>query len=371
MLNIIINYEKNNTYQEILDYITHINNINKNTIHINIYILNCSNKYNIEPYLNENIINNMNVFIYTYNVNYTDSILNDIINNTIYDYILFTKLNVYLTYDFIDWIHLNNIEEDYFIRNNIFELKQLSDKFMNSYDNDIYYNIIENIDKIINENGVNSISNTNFIESFNNITNIKILNSETIIKKSLYYLHNIDDFLMIHKNIAKKEGFNIENNNSNLSYQYFILNLIKKNYNMYILPVKISSYKLSTIYNAFDLINIEKSFTCSNTFNKHINYKIYNILFKQEQSFIRDQIKSYKGYNPTKTISENKYLKNANKELVEKNIKYNDVIIHNKKKIDYYLKNKWNMIYVNYNKLNEILNNTRNKIISLFKIINL
>ena len=41
MLNIIIIYEKDNTYEDILDYIYHINNINNNTIPINIYILNC------------------------------------------------------------------------------------------------------------------------------------------------------------------------------------------------------------------------------------------------------------------------------------------------------------------------------------------
>ena len=97
---------------------------------------------------------------------------------------------------------------------------------MNSYDNNIYYDIMENIDKVINENGINDINNSEFIDNFNNIKNIKIINAENMRKKSLYYLHNVNDFIIVHKNIIKKEGFNIENNNINLTYQYFILNLI-------------------------------------------------------------------------------------------------------------------------------------------------
>ena len=370
MINIIIIYEKDNTYEDILNYIYHINNINKNTIPINIYILNCNNKYNISE-LDNNIINNINVFIYTYNINYTDSILNDIIKNTTYDYILFTKLDIYLTYDFIDWLKLNSIEDTYFIRSNIFELKNIPDKFMNSYDNNIYYDIMENIDKVINENGINDINNSEFIDNFNNIKNIKIINAENMRKKSLYYLHNVNDFIIVHKNIIKKEGFNIENNNINLTYQYFILNLINNDYDMHILPFKISSYKLINEKKEYDLIDVKKTFSCSINYNKHINYKMYNVLSKQEQSFIRDQIKSYRGYNPTKTLAENTYLKNQNKELIETNYKYQNILKNTISKLNYYFENKWYIIYIKYSKLNKILNNMRNKIISTFKILNL
>ena len=61
---------------------------------------------------------------------------------------------------------------------------------------------------------------------------------------------------------------------------------------MYILPFKISSYKLINKNINNDLIDINREFICSTNFNKHINYKIYNVLLKQEQSYIRDQIKS-------------------------------------------------------------------------------
>ena len=109
MLNIIIIYENTNTYDDIINYIKHINNINNNNIYINIYIVNCNdNKILLD--FDKKIINNINIFIYTYNINYTDSILNDIIQNTTYDYVLFTKLNIYLTYDFIDWIKINKID---------------------------------------------------------------------------------------------------------------------------------------------------------------------------------------------------------------------------------------------------------------------
>ena len=370
MLNIIINYEKYNTYNEILDYIYHINNINNNTISINIYILNCNNKYTVSD-LDNTIINNINIFIYTFNVNYTDSILNDIVSNTKYDYILFTKLDIYLTYDFIDWIKLNSIKDTYFIRNNIFELKNISDKFTNSYDNNIYYDIMNNLDTIINEKGINNINNIEFMENFNNDINVKIINTKNIKEKSLYYLHNTNDFIIIHKNIIKKHGFNIENNNINLTYQYFILNLLNNNYDMHILPFRVSSYKLKNENKEYDLIDINKKFSCSADFNKHINYKIYNILCKQEQSYIRDQIKSYRGYNPTKTIAENTYLKNQNKELLETNSKYSNILKDTKTKLNYYFKNKWYIIYIKYGKLNKILDNMRNKIVATFKILNL
>ncbi len=369
MLNIIIIYEKHNTYKDILNYIVHINNINNNTIPINIYIINCNNEYDISQL--DDIIHNINVFIYTYNINYTDSILNDIIKDIKYDYVLFTKLDVYLTYDFIDWLKLNNIEDTYFIRNNIFELKNIPDKFINLYDNNIYYDIIENIDNIINEKGINIINKNEFVNNFNNITDIKIINAENIKQNLLYYLHNTNDFIVVHKNIIKKEGFNIENNNINLTYQYFILNLINNNYDMYILPLKISSYKLINKIKVYDLIDHKTNFCADTNFNKHINYKIYNVLSKQEQSYIRNQIKSYRGYNPTTTIAENNYLKNENKELIKNNSKYEKILKNTIIKINYYFKNKWYLIYIKFSKLNKILNNMRKKIISTLKIFNL
>ena len=38
-------------------------------------------------------------------------------------------------------------------------------------------------------------------------------------------------------------------------------------------------YKLKNKNREYDLIDINKNFSCSADFNKHINYKIYNILF--------------------------------------------------------------------------------------------
>ena len=140
---------------------------------------------------------------------------------------------------------------------------------------------------------------------------------------------------------------------------------------MHILPFKISSYKLINEKKEYDLIDVKKTFSCSINYNKHINYKMYNVLSKQEQSFIRDQIKSYRGYNPTKTLAENTYLKNQNKELIETNYKYQNILKNTISKLNYYFENKWYIIYIKYNKLNKILNNMRNKIISTFKILNL
>ena len=68
----------------------------------------------------------------------------------------------------------------------------------------------------------------------------------------------VNDFIIVHKNIIKKEGFNIENNNINLTYQYFILNLINNDYDMHILPFKISSYKLINEKKEYDLIDVKK-----------------------------------------------------------------------------------------------------------------
>ena len=182
MLNIIIIYENTNTYDDIINYIKHINNINNN----NIYIVNCNdNKILLD--FDKKIINNINIFIYTYNINYTDSILNDIIQNTTYDYVLFTKLNIYLTYDFIDWIKINKIEENYFVRNNIFELEKLPDKFINLYDDNIYYDIINNISKIINENGINTIESTDFISNFNIIYFSTIINFSSLLLYSFFF----------------------------------------------------------------------------------------------------------------------------------------------------------------------------------------
>ena len=140
---------------------------------------------------------------------------------------------------------------------------------------------------------------------------------------------------------------------------------------MHILPFKISSYKLKINNINSDLINIKNSFICNNTFNKHINYKIYNLKYNKEQSYIRDQIKSYRGYNPTKTITENNFLKNENKELNNINLKYKNKLEHNINKINFYFRLQWCNIYKKYNKLNIILNNTRNKTISIFKMLDL
>lgn len=375
MLNIIINFEKHNSFEDILNYISHINNINNIdniSININIYIINCNYNYNITSFFLENKITNINAYIYTYKTNYHDSILNDIIMHTKYDYILFTHFNIFLTPEFINWINFNKIKEDCFIRSNIFELKSISNKFFYSYSNDIYYDIINNLYSIINEKGINSIDSNNYIENFNNNSNISIYTSDNIINNSIYYFNNINDFLLVHKNTFKKFGLNNNNNNYKFSFQYITLNFIKNNLSMHVLPFKISSYKLytnNTYDNIDSFINIKIPFECNFNLTSYINYKVYDILKNQTSTYIRDQIKSYKGYNPTQTITENKYLKNQNIELSNINKLYKEKILKNNNKIDLYFFKKWISIYIKYNLLYKTLERYKKKYVSIIKLL--
>ena len=375
MLNIIINLEQHNTFDDILNYINHINNINNNIININIYIINCNINYNI---INLNNINNLakiNIYMYEFKSNYNDSFFNDIINNIKYDYILFTNLHIYLTQEFIHYLNLNSIKDNIFIRTNIFNLNSISDLFYKSYNNNIYHNIIDNLHSVINHFGNNIIDSNTYIDYFNNNININIYNKNSIIDNSLFYLHNSNDFLLVHKNIIKKYGFNTNNNNYKYTFQYVIYNFIQNNIDMHILPYKNSVYKLynnNNINITQDLfINYKTDFSCDITFNKHINYKIYDIIKNKYFSYIRNQIKTYKGYNPTTTVNENKLLKNENLELTELNNKYKILLFNNKIKLNLYYNNKWNIIYNKYNFLYKALDKTKKKLLSVIKLFDI
>ena len=61
--------------------------------------------------INLNNINNLNIKLYNYKCDYNDSIHNEILQNCLYDIILYTTLNTYLTEPILEYISLNKIEK--------------------------------------------------------------------------------------------------------------------------------------------------------------------------------------------------------------------------------------------------------------------
>lgn len=395
MLNIFLLYQYKNTLTDIHNYIKHIHNINKNIeLNILITIIN-TNKKNI---LNKNIVNendekineneqykNINVNVYNYSCIYNDSLYNEIIEYSPYDILLFTNFETYLSEPLLEYILLNEVKINTFVRTNILELNTIPNTFYENYENKIFFtNIATQIEYINNENQKQNYDGKNYIKNFNEKNNDNILNisSDEIENHNIYYLNNTNDFLLIHKNTLIKYGFNTNNKNSEFTFQYCVLNLIKNNINMIKLPLILSVYKKSNQDN-FTIIDTSNEFNTSNDFNKNIDYKLYDVKLNNEKSFIRSHIKILNGMNNNELKNTNKELKNTNKELkqyisnlekkiillkqtlTENNLSKNILIEKNKtQEIDHEkLKNKFNLLKKIYIDKLKIINSSINQTI--------
>ena len=225
----------------------------------------------------------MNIKLYNYNCDSNDSIHNEIIQNCSYDTILYSTLTTYLTEPILEYISLNKIKNNSYVRTNVIELDKLPTDFFENYTNDIFNNISEEIKYICNENERQILLKKDYIEEFNN-TNNNIINisNENIVEYNLHYLNNSSDFLLISKNILIDIGFNINNTNNQYTFQYLLLNLIKNNYNMIKLPLLLSVFKK---YNDVQLYLLDSKidFECAKEYNSHINYKIYDVIQKKRK----------------------------------------------------------------------------------------
>lgn len=346
MLSIILVYKSHNEINDIKNYILHLNNIIQNiTTKIEVLIINCNSELNN---LNiQNISQNIIIQIYNYSSLYEDSIYNDVINHTLYDKILFTDFNVYLTNIFIDWINNTTIPEKTFVKTNTFLLNNISPLFLHNFNNSIYSEISNNLNIIINESGMYNIDSETYIDIFNTNKNVYNINSELIKANNLYFLHNSSDFLLINKKSLKNIGFVINNTNINHTFQYIILKLIENNFVMLKLPYCISVYKqyYDTIHDnlTHNILNHNVEFTTSMQFNKFNNLKIYNINDNKTTIHVRNQIKTLKGYNNIDMINENKRLKKDIEKLTNNKSVDPDLIKEKDKLIDI-LKNKLKII---------------------------
>ena len=309
MFSIILLYTSTNNINDIINYVTHINNINFKNNKIDILILNCNNKI-----INNNNINKIspNITLTSYNFiqQYNDSFYNDIINNVKTDKILFSNLDILLTDTVIDWITNTNLDNESFVKTNTFFLNNISQQFYNNFNNDIYNNIIDNIVSVSNEKGVFNIDKTTFVEIFNKNKYINTIEHKDIIENNIHFLHSSQDFLLINKNTITKIGFNSKNNNPNYTFQYVILQLIQNNHKMIKLPYIISIYKLLNSEYNDTIIDKNNKVNTDSTYNKYSNYTVLNLLTNKTKSVVRNQIKKIKGYNTADTVTENKNLKN-------------------------------------------------------------
>ena len=323
MLTIILTFKKNNNTNDIINYLKHINNIISNfDIKLEIFIINCKFEINFNEISEYNsIINSYNKLtnfkIYNYSCNYDDSIHNEILSVSNYNSILYTDFDIYLTETFIEWITLNTIQDNTFIRTNIFDLNNIPTQFLETFNNNIYNDILSNLKYITNEQGYNEINSDTYMENFNNNTYINIINSSNIINNKLHYLHYSNKFILTTKNTIQSTGFNIDNIDYNYTFQYVILNFIKNNYSMIKFPFLISCYKLFT-EEPIKLLDYNIEFIINTTYNKFINYKVYDIIFNKTSSFIRNKIKTLKGYNPIDTIKQNDILNKTIQHLENK-----------------------------------------------------
>ena len=322
MLSIVIT-NNNVNINEIYTYISHINNINKDiNIQIQILIINCNWNWDISNFNRILNVKNMNVQLYNYKCTYDDSIHNEILHNCLYDTILYTTLNIYLTEPILEYISLNKIKENSFIRTNVIELDEIPKEFCENYSNNIFNNISEEIKYICNENGKNILLKEKYIEEFNNNNNNIInISNENIRKHNLYYLNDSSDFLLLSKKNILNIGFNITNTNNHYTFQYFLLNLIKNKYNMLKLPLILAVYRKKTDIE-IPIINYDLNLIYSNEYNTHINYKIYDLLDKKEKSYIRSHIKKLNGIHSNDLAKINKNMENKNNELIEENNTY-------------------------------------------------
>ena len=332
MLSIIITYNNiNNSLENISNYIKHIHNINKNiNLKIHIIILSCN--YNISNIILDFEINeNIKVDIFNYKTDYNDSIHNELIQHTLYDYILYTDLETYLTEPILEYISLNKINENGYLRTNVIKLNKIPNEFYENYSNNIFNSIAENISILCNENNENKITSNEFINEFNkNNNNIIHISNENIEKHKLHYINHVNHFLLIHKNLILKYGFNITNTNNFYTNSYILLNLIRNKYNMYKLPITLSVY-IKNNTNIIPIIDENIKIKTSREYNKNINYKIYNFNNNKEKSFIRNHIKQLTGIHSNDLIKKTKNIEEENKKLIEENKK---LIEENKKLIE-------------------------------------
>ena len=363
MFSIILLYNSTNTIDDVYKYITHINNINIKNYKINILILNCNHEI---PSTTKIENQNINVNIYNFSTDFNDSFYNDIINHRIYDKLLFTSLDVFLTDTTIDWISNVALDNQSFVKTNTFMLNNISEQFYTNFDNKIYNHIIENLHSTSNEHGLFTIEKDIFIDNFNKNKNIFTIENSDLIKKNVYFLHNSQDFLLLDYSIIKKFGFNINNNNPNFTLQYLILQLIENNYKMIKLPYIISVYKSNIKYdnNIIDKSNIIDT---SNTFNKFINYKVLNLNTNKYNAIIRNQVKTIKGYNTVDTVTENHNLKTKINELQNKINKLNNQQLDNNQELD---NNQHKEIINKYNDLSNKYNDLSNNLKLLEKEYN-
>ena len=366
MLSIVITNNNKENIQEIYRYITHINNINKNiNIQIQILIINWNWNWNILEFENVLDFTNIDVKLYNYKCDYDDSIHNEMLKNCLYDIILYTTLNTYLTEPILEYISLNEIKENSFIRTNVIELDEIPIEFSKNYSNNIFKNISEEIKYICNENGKNILLKEQYIEEFNNINNTIInISSKNIKQHNLYYLNNSSDFLLVSKKNILNIGFNITNTNNHYTFQYLLLNLIKNKYNMIKLPLILAVYQKTTNIE-IPIISYNLNVICSNEYNTHINYKIYDIIDKKEKSYIRSHIKKLNGIHSNDLVKINKNIEKKNKELIEENNIYIKKIEHYENEIKeiVILKNVLHKKYIDLEIKYELLydNNNINK----------
>ena len=382
MLNIIITYKNHNTINDIYNYINHINNINQNTkIPVEIKILHCNSSINLIEELNydkKNNIkepNNVSTYIYHYKAEYSDSIHNELVSFCKYNLILYTELTTYLTEIFFEYLSLNKIVENTFIRANVIELNKIPNEFFENYNNDIFNHISKNIEFLCNENVKNKYSLEEFIQEFNSNTNLVNINNESIIKNNLYYLNNVNDFLLVSKDVLLKHGFNNSNTNYNYTLQFLLLNLIRNKVNMIKLPIMLSVYK-NVDNSLISLLDSEIYFISSNEYNNSINYKIYNLNNKKEKYFIRSHIKQLSGIHNNDIIDLNKKLLVENQLLKNKNIEnekqiqefYNlkQILIEKNKLLE---EEKYNLITEKNNLITE-KDNIKSQYIQKLNIIN-
>lgn len=363
MLSIILLYKSHNEINDIKNYILHLNNIIQNiNTKIQVLIINCNSELNN---LNiQNISQNIIIQIYNYSNLYEDSIYSDVINHTLYDKILFTDFNIYLTNIFIDWINNTTIPENSFVKTNTFLLNNISPLFLHNFNNSIYSEISNNLNIIINESGMYNIDNETYIDIFNKNKNVYNINSELIKTKNLHFLHNSSDFLLINKKTLKKIGFVINNTKINHTFQYIILKLIENDFIMLKLPYCISVYKQyydtihdNTIHDntMYDILDHNVEFTTSTDFNKFNNLKIYNINNNKTTVYIKNQIKTLKGYNNIDMINQNKRLQKDIEKFTNNESLDPDLIKEKDKLIDI-LKNKLKMIKDELETVNEQYN---------------
>jgi len=380
MLTIIITNNNKENINEINKYIQHINNININIkLPIQILIINWNWNWNIsilKKNINLNNISNLNIKLYNYKCDYNDSIHNEILQNCLYDIILYTTINTYLTEPILEYISLNKIKENSYIRTNIIELNEIPTEFFENYTNDIFNNILDELKYICNENGKQELLKNDYINEFNNNnSNIINISNENINKHNLHYLNNSTDFLLISKKILLDNGFNINNTNIQYTFQYLLLNLINNKYNMVKLPLLLSVFK-KTNDNTLYLLNLNINFNCSSEYENYINYKIYDLIEQKEKSYIRNHIKQLTGIHSNDLAKNNKNLIEENKNLLEKNT-YNIKQIEDlKNKIEELtilkniLQEKYINLEENYEKLYNQNNINKQKYIEKLCIIN-